>query len=139
MKYLLDTNVLVSAALFPNGVTGRAYDLALTGSVDVVVCDYTVNELRKVFAERFSDRTASLEKFIAGIETGIEIMPTPDAVAADVDVESIRDPKDWPILRAALAAHVDVIVTGDKDFLDAGLPHPTVMTPAEFLAMLLRS
>ena len=137
MKYLLDTNVLVSAALFPTGVTGRAYDLALTEAVDVVVCDYSLTELRSVFTARFPDRVAALEAFIAGIEPGIKIVPTPEAVATDIDVESVRDPKDWPILRAALAAGVDVIVTGDKDILDAGLPHPAVMTPAQFFAALL--
>lgn len=37
-------------------------------------------------------------------------------------------------LRAAVAAHVDVILTGDGDFLNAGIQHPKPMRPAEFLA-----
>jgi len=138
MKYLFDTNVLVSAALFPSGVAGKAYDLALTESIDVVVCDYTVSELRKVFTARFPDRFEALEAFITGMATGIEVVATPESVDTDVDVESVRDPKDWPILRAALSERVDVIVTGDKDFLDAGLVHPAMMTPTQFLSALLR-
>ena len=137
MKYLLDTNVLVSAALYPNGVAGQAYDLCLTESMSVVVCDYTLTELRTVFAAKFPGRGAVLESFIKGITAGIEIVPTPDSVVADIDVEAIRDPKDWPILRAAVATQADVIITGDKDLLNAELGHLDVMTPAQFLLDLL--
>ena len=45
----------------------------------------------------------------------------------------IRDVKDRPILRAAIRAGADVLLTGDKDFLEAGLEKPIVLTPAEFL------
>lgn len=45
----------------------------------------------------------------------------------------IRDIKDRPILRAAIAARADVLLTGDKDFLESGLKSPVIMTPAEFL------
>ena len=136
MKYLFDTNVLVSAALFPQGVAGRAYDLALTEPALVVVCDYSLSELRNVFAAKFPDRQASLESFLEGMTSGIDIVSAPESVDSAIAVEAIRDPKDWPILRAALAAHADVIVTGDKDLLEAGLSHPIVMTPGRFLSDL---
>ena len=48
---------------------------------------------------------------------------------------SIRDVKDRTILRAAIAAHVDIILTGDKDFLESGLSHPQIKTAAEFINM----
>jgi len=137
VKYLFDTNILVSAALFPDGVAGQAYDAALVTPVTVVVCDYSLAELRSVFKRKFPGREAVLTRFIDGIEPGIRIVSTPlDQVAGMSDV-SIRDPKDLPILNAALAAHVDVIVTGDKDLLEAGLGHPDVITPAEFLIRLV--
>ena len=47
----------------------------------------------------------------------------------------IRDADDRPILRAAIAAKADVLLTGDKDFLESGLKKPMIMTPAEFLSM----
>ena len=132
MRYLLDTNVLVSAILFPHGTPGRAYDAALTTQADVVVCDYTVAELRDVFHAKFPDRVESLERFIKEMRSGIAVVPTPDSVDG-VDVERVRDVKDWPIVRAAVAAGVDAIVTGDKDLLDAGLARPLMLTPAQFL------
>ena len=48
--------------------------------------------------------------------------------------EKIRDVKDRPILRTALAWNMDIIVTGDKDFLEADLDYHLVITPSEFLA-----
>jgi putative PIN family toxin of toxin-antitoxin system len=135
MRYLLDTNVLISAGLFPGGVCGQVYDLAVAASADLVVCDYTITELNEVFARKFPERIGSLAAFVSGIEPGVKIVRTPEAVPGGVDQTRVRDPKDWPILRAALAAHA-AIVTGDKDLIDAGLPNPTMFTPAEFLTRL---
>ncbi|MCL2490854.1 MAG: putative toxin-antitoxin system toxin component, PIN family [Propionibacteriaceae bacterium] len=137
MKYLLDTNVIISAMLFPTGTPGQAYDLALTTPHAIVVADYTITELRKVFRLKFPNRQADLEQFLDTMVPGITIVPTP-AVVEGVDVERVRDNKDWPIVRAAVAAHVDAIITGDKDLLDAELPSPSVLTPAAFLRSLTR-
>ena len=45
----------------------------------------------------------------------------------------IRDPKDQPILNAAIVCGIDVILTGDKDFLSLDLESPKPMTVAQFL------
>ena len=47
----------------------------------------------------------------------------------------IRDVKDKPIFRAAVNAGADIILTGDKDFLEADIDHPMACTPADFLNM----
>lgn len=46
----------------------------------------------------------------------------------------IRDAKDQPILNAAIVSEVDIILTGDKDFLSLGMERPQCMTVAQFLA-----
>ena len=51
----------------------------------------------------------------------------------NVDETQIRDVNDRPILRAAIEAKADVLLTGDKDFGESGLKNPVIMTPAEFL------
>ena len=45
----------------------------------------------------------------------------------------IRDAKDQPILNAAIIADVDIILTGDKDFLCLDLEKPKCMTVNDFL------
>jgi predicted nucleic acid-binding protein len=45
----------------------------------------------------------------------------------------IRDVKDQPILNAAIIADVDIILTGDKDFLCLDIEHPKCMSVVDFL------
>ena len=40
-----------------------------------------------------------------------------------------------PILRAALHAKADILLTGDKDFLESGIDTPKIMTAADFAAI----
>ena len=63
----------------------------------------------------------------------MEVVPTPIEEAEEENY--IRDVADRPILRAALNAKVDVLLTGDKDFLESGVTNPKIMTAAEFIAM----
>ena len=61
----------------------------------------------------------------------IEVTETPEEVI--MDEKKIRDPKDRPILRAALDAHADLFLTGDKDFLESSVTDPRIISVAEFL------
>lgn len=45
----------------------------------------------------------------------------------------IRDPKDRPILRAALNAGADLFLTGDKDFLESAVEEPRIISVQTFL------
>lgn len=104
MRILLDTNILLSAALFPNGTAAKAYN-----------------------------KIDSLNKFISTAATSFEIIPTPtDNVPDEL---KIRDVKDRPILRAAKIAKVDILLTGDKDFLESGINTPKIVNPSQFLSI----
>ena len=61
----------------------------------------------------------------------LELVPVP--TEEDMTETQIRDVNDRPILRAAIEAKADVLLTGDKDFLASGVKNPAIMTPAEFL------
>lgn len=63
----------------------------------------------------------------------VDIVPIPDSEFESED--KIRDVMDRPILRAAINANVDVILTGDKDFLESGLDYPNIITAADFLEL----
>ena len=53
--------------------------------------------------------------------------------AVDHAEKLIRDAKDQPILNAAIVSDVDIVLTGDKDFLSLDMEHPKCMTVAQFL------
>lgn len=52
----------------------------------------------------------------------------------DARTDCVRDISDRTIMRAAVAARADVILTGDKDFLESGIVEPKIMNAATFLA-----
>lgn len=133
MRIMIDTNILISAALFPNGVAAKAYEKALSFSYQPVVCDYIVDELKQKFQEKFPDRLPELEAFLERALIYIKVLPTPDD-ATPLEPQ-LRDQKDQPILRAAIASHVDLLLTGDKDFLESGITSPQVVSVSDFLAL----
>ena len=133
MRIMLDTNILISAALFPNGRAAQAFFKALQPPYQPLVCDYVVDELHRKFREKFPNRLTELEAFLFNALSFIKLVPTPEeAVSSE---QKIRDPKDRPILRAALDAHADLFLTGDKDFLESSVTDPRIISVPEFLAM----
>ena len=53
--------------------------------------------------------------------------------AVDHAEKLIRDAKDQPILNAAIVHGVDMILTGDKDFLCLDLERPRCLSVAQYL------
>ncbi|MBR0425002.1 MAG: putative toxin-antitoxin system toxin component, PIN family [Clostridia bacterium] len=131
MKIMIDTNVIISAALFPNGKAAKAFFKAMMPPYEPIVCDYIVDELHRKFQEKFPEKQTELEAFLFQALSFIEIVKTPeDAIEAE---SKVRDVKDRPILRAALDAHADLFLTGDKDFLESSITDPRITGVAEFL------
>lgn len=131
IKVLIDTNILISAALSSNGTPYAAYMKAVTYPYRGVICDQNVDELRKVFNRKFPSKIYLLDRFLAIALTVLKLIETPvDELEQE---KAIRDVKDRPILRAAMNADVDILLTGDKDFLEADIKKPKTMTAAEFL------
>lgn len=132
MRVLIDTNVLISAALSANGVPYQAYVKAVTYPNHGLICEQNVDEMKRIFNKKFPNRLAALDRFLSVALLTMELVPIP--TDEDIAEVQIRDVKDRPILRAAMKARADVLLTGDKDFLESGLEKPVIMTPAEFVA-----
>ena len=135
MRILIDTNILISAALFSASVPAEAFFKAVTPPHDAVVCDYALDEMRRVFNRKFPNKIPDYERFVSTMALSVDIVATPqeDEEGAQGDEKKIRDLKDRPIYRAAVAAKGDAILTGDKDFLESGIIQPQMITAAEFM------
>ena len=131
MKIMIDTNIFISAALFPNGRTAEALLKALNPPYEPMVCDYVIDELHRKFHEKFPNKLTELEAFLYNILNCIELVVTPEE--ENPAEKRIRDVKDRPILRAALNTHADLFLTGDKDFLESSVTDPRIIGVAEFL------
>lgn len=54
--------------------------------------------------------------------SALTVMELVDIPEKEIDDEqAVRDPADRPILRAAVKAHADILLTGYKDFLEANI------------------
>lgn len=131
MRVLIDTNVLISAALSPAGVPYQAYVRASSSPNHGLICEQNVDEMRRTFQRKFPGQLGALDRFLSFALLTLELVPIP--TDEDNSESKIRDIDDRPILRAAVNAKADILLTGDKDFLESGLKYPKIMTPAEFL------
>ena len=124
MRVMADTNIIISALLFPASLPARVL-LHIADHHDLVLCDHIVAELRDVVARKRPDLLGALDALLAQLPYDLAVAPQkPDT--------RIQDPKDQPILNAAVMAGVDIIVTGDKHFLQCNLERPQAMSPADF-------
>lgn len=53
MKILIDTNVLISAVLFPGSVSALAVETVMKNPSEVILCDYVLKEMREVLYQRY--------------------------------------------------------------------------------------
>ena len=131
MRVMLDTNIFISAILFPNGRAAAALFKAILPPNKPVTCDYIIDELRQKFQEKFPHKLTELDAFLYSSLAVIEVVKTPSIPTANELL--VRDKKDRPILRAAINAGIDLFLTGDKDFLESGIKNPRIISVAEFL------
>ncbi len=127
MKILVDTNILISALLFPNSKPAKAL-IYVSEKHDMVLCDRNLYELRDVLKRKAPKVLPDAEVLLA--ELSYELIPATYCIGS-----FIRDAKDKPILDAAILADVDIILTGDKDFLSLDMEHPKCMTVVQFFEM----
>lgn len=131
MRVLIDTNILISAALSANGTPFKAYVKASSYPNHGLICEQNVDEMKRIFNKKFPNRLDALNRFLSIALMTLELVPIPTEEYTSEG--QIRDVADRPILRAAINANADVLLTGDKDFLESGLTHPKIMTAAEFV------
>jgi uncharacterized protein len=113
MRSVVDTNVLVSAIVFPLSVPRQAVDKALSNDI-LLLSEFTMDELKEVLFRPKFDRYVSREEralFFAQLESVAEVVPIIQLV------RECRDPRDDKFLEVALNGRADVIITGDVDLL----------------------
>ena len=122
---MIDTNVIISAVYNPTSTPARALR-GVCRDHDLVLCDHIVAECYDVVKRRFPQHVSVLDKLLTSL--GYEMVVSPRDPNYLID-----DPKDSPILNAAILADVDIIISGDKHFLRLNMERPKVMTPAAYL------
>ena len=131
MNVFLDTNILISAVLNSSSIPAKAFIKAVSFPNRGLVCEQNIDEMRRIFNRKFPAKIQALETFLSLALLTLEVVNIPDLEYTSEN--SIRDVNDRAILRAAIFAKADVLVTGDKDFLESYIVNPKILTAAEFL------
>lgn len=132
MRIVADTNVLVSALIFPGGPPEGVYRLVLEERLGLVTSRSLLVELGRVLTEKFGWQPDRAEEAVEQVVRLAEIVDPHeqlDVIAAD--------PADDRVLEAAAEGGVDSIVSGDRHLLELGEWRGiSIQSPAEFLAAL---
>ena len=113
MRILLDTNVLI-AAFATRGFCLDILQIVLAEH-RLLAGETILEELERILADKLRMPEAEVCEVVGFVRDHAEVVAPPAPAAWPKG-----DPDDRWIVAAALAGSADVVVTGDKDLLDAG-------------------
>ena len=136
MIVVLDTNVIVSGILKPDGPPGQVLDLLVTGQITAAYDDRLLMEYNDVLTRpKLALNPERVQTFLDVIRlAGIAVADPPPLTIAEAH---IPDKDDVPFAEVALAASANALITGNRrhfEFLTGQLMQ--VFAPAEFLDYL---
>jgi putative PIN family toxin of toxin-antitoxin system len=126
MKVFLDANVLV-AAFATRGLCEDVLKTVLTEH-ELVVGVQVIDELERILVDKLKLRPAKARTISAFIKSESQVID-PSEPASWPE----RDPDDRWVVAAALGSEAEILVTGDRDLLDAADRSPIpIVSPREF-------
>ena len=133
IRYVFDTNVIVSSLLFEHSKPAQAFNYALNHG-EVLLSSELLEELSDVLGRKKFNRFLTSEERDEFLETFID-----RAILIDVleKVQECRDSKDDKILELALDGQAQYIVRCDKDLLVLNpFRDVKIVTAEEFLQVV---
>lgn len=139
LRVLLDTNVLISYLLYPDGIGPpvKIVEAGTSGIFTMVISTLSVIELqdkvtnKPYLAQRIPVPT--MEQFVGFVRDTVEIV----GQTVDEHPEVSRDRKDDFLIAHAILAHVDYLVSGDPDLLVLEeFEGIRIVSPAELIEIL---
>ena len=121
MKIMLDTNVLISAFVF-GGRAGRLLGKLFESEHELYVSNYVDEEFKAKLEMKWPEKASKVYELFHAMNFHF-------CESTDKKLGNLLDAKDIPVLSDALSYKVDMILTGDKDFLEADLEEPLIFSP----------
>jgi len=132
-RIVIDTNVLISAALKPHSLPKAAVKAAVLNH-RLLISDRTYAELENKLLQTKFDAYVSWEERIQFLEL---YLLTAEKIPVTTVINACRDPNDNLFLELAVDGHAHVLITGDTDLLAL---HPfqevAILTPEAALKYL---
>ena len=131
---MLDTNVVVSASIRPDGPPRQIIKLLLAGEVELVTCPAMADELRRTLTRPSVRKyVRASRRELAGRLLQLEALADVVQGTGKIAIQ-LRDPDDVVFLVAAVEGRAGYLVTGDADLLVVGQYEDVhIVTPRTFL------
>src|SRR5271165_6612210 len=131
LRAVIDTNLVVSAALRPGRPSAPVLLLALTKPARLYVSDAIIAEYREVLARpELKIRKGLRQQLLDLIKNQAQIVKTPRAL------QVAKDPDDDKFLECADAARADYLVTGNQRHFPKFWKKTKVITSREFISIV---
>lgn len=131
MRVILDSNIIVSACLTPEGSPATIVELALLGIFTLCVSEEVLSEYREVLGRPVFSRSADrIKTLLEGITEIAEIVDPQSRLTLSPDEEDNR------LLECAQTAKADWLVTGNRRHFPDRIGDTRILTPREFLTEL---
>ncbi|AFZ11706.1 protein of unknown function DUF132 [Crinalium epipsammum PCC 9333] len=113
LRYVVDTNVIISALLFETSKPAKVFKYALKNG-EILLSVELLEELNNVLRREKFNRYVTSEEREEFLETLVD-----RAILVEIteEVKVCRDPKDDRILELAISGRADYIISGDRDLL----------------------
>ena len=133
MKFVFDTNIIISAMLRNNSIPQQAFYSSFRIG-EVLISNETLDEIlevssRKKFAKVFN--TDVKNRLISLLKSGCKL------VTISQSINKCRDDKDNKFLELAVCGKADFIISGDDDLLILNpFQNISILKPKSFLDMV---
>jgi putative PIN family toxin of toxin-antitoxin system len=133
VRIVLDTNVLVSALLSPNGAPAAVLQLVLAGRVVLCFGARILSEYREVLRRSKFDFDTHL------VDDLLEFLESEGELVASVPLPmSLPDPDDAMFLEVATAGGAEHLVTGNvRHFPNGERGEVSVVSPRDFIEIVI--
>jgi putative PIN family toxin of toxin-antitoxin system len=135
LRVVLDTSVLVSTVLFPNGVPAQVFKAWRAHCYSLFTTPAILGELVQTLGyarirRKYNVAEPAVDEMLGVLREYAVFVPG----TADVSGSALRDPNDAVILSTCVEAQAHVLVSSDKDLLVLGAYRGTeTVTPRQFL------
>lgn len=111
IKIVVDTNILISAFVFPGGVIQELFERIITHDLQLGISLPILAEFASVLENKFSWDTEKISKISSFVERNARI------VVPTKTLQVIADEPDNRILECAVEFKAGIIISGDKHIL----------------------
>jgi uncharacterized protein len=131
LRLVLDTNVLISAALKRNSLPHAVLVLAFSRSIRLYVSQPIVDEYEIVMSrEELGIRKGERLQMLQLVKNHAH------QVNPARQVKACRDPDDNKFLECSEEAHADYLITGNRKHFPATWKKTTILTSREFVELV---